>query len=442
MQNCARSGCAGCKPTRRISCSRNFAISCNNSKEGPNDALAPMPVCDAAMPPRRRGCRTCEAEPGNRWVGQQMRLQIDVLGKDGWAQIADLSEVEVPGSWCAPAGNSRVRLNERIHGSHYSGQRYELSIYPAQWPAGPARGRVECEHSDMGAQNSTQQIAARTEAIAFTTRRPEGARTDIPLIVSADFSARQHWEPDQTDFHVGDALKRTIRLEAKDLPAMVLPPLTGEAVANLSSYPETPELSEQDAYARRTESTTFLFDQSGAVPLPAYELQWWNPETRKLQIITLEGRTLAVSGSAQAEPATAAPGSRHFKITLIALTSVVIALICILTVYKYRWRNHRSDSEPALFKRLTTALHNDPPGVALTHMLAWLDCIGERPSRFFKDHTCADTQAIAARMLADPSTATQLEVLARELKQARAQYLRSKRQRLARADAQLPPLNL
>ena len=38
-------------------------------------------------------------EPQQAWVGQRVRLNIEVLGADGWAQIPDLPTVEVPGAY-------------------------------------------------------------------------------------------------------------------------------------------------------------------------------------------------------------------------------------------------------------------------------------------------------------------------------------------------------
>ncbi len=371
-----------------------------------------------------------------------MQLQIDVLGKDGWAQIADLSEVEVPGSYVRPSGNSRVRLNETIRGESYSGQRYELSIYPQRsgeqtLPPIDLNVRIQT----WGAQNATQEVNAQTETIVFTTQLPEGSRKDLPLIVSPKFSATQTWEPDQNQFTVGDALKRTITLQATELPAMVLPPLPKQAIEGLSSYAESPQLTEEQSTATRTESATYVFEQNATPSLPSHEFQWWNPETKQLKVITLVGRELSVTGGISAPVAQTENKQRHLKITLTVLTVIAIALIWLI-LNRRKQPSTKAPSESTMFKQLTLALRNEPQAYALNRLLKWLDCVGQSPSQFFESYADTETQATAAQLLADPNTVSDLNPFTSGLTHARKRYLQTKPRKQAQADAILPPLNL
>ena len=69
-------------------------------------------------------------EPAEAWVGQRVVLQIDVLGEDGWAQISRFGDMDLPGAYLVRTDSQGARLQDTIDGVSYTGQRYEVSIYP------------------------------------------------------------------------------------------------------------------------------------------------------------------------------------------------------------------------------------------------------------------------------------------------------------------------
>lgn len=380
--------------------------------------------------------------PETVWVGQRMQLQIDVLGKDGWAQIADLSELEVPGSYVRPAGNSRVRLNETIQGQAYTGQRYELSIYPQR------SGPQELPSIDLtikiqtwGTQAKAEPVQIATEAIPFTTRLPKGANPNLPVIVSADFTATQTWEPDQNEFKVGNALKRQITIKAVDLPAMVLPPISNTAVDGLATYPETPVLEDADQTAIRRESISYLFEQNARATVPSYTFQWWNPESETLKQITLEGRVLTVTGGAT-EPIPSEKDSQVGKISFALLTTGILGITWLVYNCSKRSKTHPTLNEQTNFKKVINAAKRNAHAETLNCLIAWLDCIDERPSHFFNSHADEPTRTRAIQLLTDPHSATGLREFARGLRQARKHHRKTKQLKISKAEAALPSLNL
>ena len=65
-------------------------------------------------------------------VGQRVILQIDVLAPDGWAQVKSIRDFSVQGAQVVRYETQGTRLNETIEGRAFSGQRYELSLFPQQ----------------------------------------------------------------------------------------------------------------------------------------------------------------------------------------------------------------------------------------------------------------------------------------------------------------------
>lgn len=381
-----------------------------------------------------------QLSPETVWVGQRMQLQIDVLGKNGWAQITDLSEIEVPGSYVRPSGNSRVRLNETIQGASYTGQRYELSIYPQR------SGAQQLPSIDLlikiqtwGPQSSAEPIEVATDAIPFSATLPEAADSTLPLIVSTDFSANQTWEPDQSDFKVGDALKRRVTLTVKDLPAMVLPPLSDNRVAGVSTYSETPKLSDSEEAATRIETVTHVFEQDAQVELPNHQFQWWNPDTKTLEIITLEGRSIVITGGVETPLTEQKP--RNFTFTVGLLAVAVIPLAWFLFRHFILSKSSSESNEAGLFRQVLAASKQNDPTETLNRMMAWLNYIGERPSHFFATYSDTNTQGIADRLLREPRSVRQLTGFDLGLKQARKRFRAESRKSLSKADAALPPLN-
>lgn len=380
--------------------------------------------------------------PEEVWVGQRMQLQIDVLGKDGWAQIADLSELEVPGSYVRPAGNSRVRLNETIGGESYSGQRYELSIYPQR------SGEQELPSIELlvkvqtwGAKGGTQEIAAHTDAVAFTTLLPEGADPNLPLIVSTDFQATQSWEPDQSAFKVGEALKRHITLKSSDLPAMVLPPLLQGKVEGISAYPQSPQLEDNDAGATRKESATYVFEQNDKAALSAYSVQWWNPKQKRLERITLEGRELVIT-SGVALPSTGEEQTASSRKIPLGLLTVISISLALFTWHQLNQRQKpRKTHEPTVFKQVTQSAQSGNATATLNGLLAWLDLIDLPPSQFFASYADEPTRKLGTRLVCDPQNTPNISSFASGLQAARKRYLKQQGQ-LSKADTVLPPLNL
>ena len=398
--------------------------------------------------------------PESVWVGQRMTLQIDVLGKDGWAQITDMDALEIPDCYLLPSGNSRVRLQEKIEGADYSGQRYELALYPQrdgtiQIPEIPLSIKVR----SWGANSGTKEQVVHTEASSIEATLPAGVQNVQSFVASPHFTATQTWSSDAVSFTAGDALKRSIRLEATDLPAMLLPLVSAPELPYLSSYPETPELSDtthrSTPTARRDETITYVFEANGTVDLPTYTFQWWDTTNETLQTITLPGRSVQLSGGAtsatslntEATAAAENDSKQQFGLLLLALIAGSLSY--------YQWRRHCShgnaeaNSEAAQFKQLQIDARSITAAHMLQSVITWIATLTSSTlttTEFLSQFADSDTQRHAAELLRDPST--QQSTLSnpqflKGLKHARSRYLKAQasHNQLSRADSLLPPLN-
>ena len=116
------------------------------------------------------------ATPENGWVGQKILLQVDVLAKDGWAQLKKVGDIEVSGAYLLRLESQGTRLNETVDGNTYTGQRYEFMLFTqreGRLTIGPVP--VDVEVTVWGGGEGKQVHRMSLPPVEFTTRTPPGA---------------------------------------------------------------------------------------------------------------------------------------------------------------------------------------------------------------------------------------------------------------------------
>jgi hypothetical protein len=399
--------------------------------------------------------------PEEAWVGQRVRLYVEALAVDGWAQITAAGELEIPGTYVLRTESQGTRLSETIGGAAYTGQRYELSLY-CQRP-----GRVEVPPlpvtvnvKQWGANATEVRHEVMTPGAFLACKVPPGAEGIRGLISTTGLTAAQTWSSEPETVAPGDAITRTVTLSAVDVSGMVFPPMRHPGLEGLSIYPGEPSVSDKtdrgSLRGERVEKVTYVCERPGEVVLPGIVLPWWDIDAETLRRIELPGLTFQVAGELAPEttaepPAAPVAGSRD-RLLIVAAIVVLVAL-GIGTARslggRYReWQRARRDSETAYFRRVTAALRAGDPGAISGAIMRWLDRLetGTRPARldlFLRDHGDDETRAAAAtlaRCLAEGETFTEARSLGRGLKIAR-RHLRQSRRNEQREAGVLPELN-
>ncbi|MDJ0780094.1 MAG: BatD family protein [Gammaproteobacteria bacterium] len=112
----------------------------------------------------------------------------------------------------------------------------------------------------------------------------------------------QQWDDDVAAPAVGDTLQRTITIEARGLPADVLPTdLLAETSPEIRIFPDQPVLGNRfDAdmlVGRLRQSFAVLLTRAGEIRLPPVELAWWDLQADRARTARLPGRTIRVAAS-------------------------------------------------------------------------------------------------------------------------------------------------
>ena len=318
--------------------------------------------------------------PEEAWVGQKVVLQVDVLAKDGWAQLKKIADAEVDGAYLMRLETQGTRLSETIDGDSYTGQRYEFMLFAqsdGKITVPPVAVDVEIKTWGAGGDSRIERMSL--PLAEFVTRTPPGAQGIRGLISTNNLTARQDWDPETESPVVGDAIKRRITLRAEDVSGMAFAPTLHNEIDNLGIYLGEPTVEDKftrgDLTGTRIETVTYVVERAGDFELPSVELSWWNIDTQELQHIVLPGLSLQVTG----EPAVASqPNERPSWSALIVLLVVVVFLLVfagrLLTGWT-AWRQARNETEAAFFRRIRRSARSGDQKAVLRDTMRWLDRI-------------------------------------------------------------------
>lgn len=397
--------------------------------------------------------------PEQAWIGQRVVLQVDILAPDAWAKIARFDTIDLPGAYVLPLKGEGTRIQETVDGTSYSGQRYELSIYPQrtgkfelQMPP------LEVETRTFGVSSKSIRETVRLPLMAFESRVPPGAEGLRGLVSTSRLKASQSWEPHISEIEVGDAINRTVRLEAADVSGMAFEPLQQEEIPGLATYPARVSIEDRQERGSiqgvRTESVTYVAERAGTYELPAILINWWNISSETLEQIELEGIRLSVKpGSHGNLPALSTEGSRGWIIS----TAVILLLLLALFMLRHRliagWRrmaDARAESESRYFRSLKSSVQQGRTSLIMRDLMRWIDNIDvdSQPATLeaFAKKYCepAGQQLIMQlqrSLLDDDTEFLEKQALMRILKNARKRARQKPGQETMRYSGQLPPLN-
>jgi hypothetical protein len=210
------------------------------------------------------------------------------------------------------------------------------------------------------------------------------------LISTGSLAADQSWDPETKDLEVGDAIKRTITLRADDLSGMAFAPMLHDKMDGLGVYPGEPIVEDRfargDLVGTRTETVTYVFERAGNFELPSVELTWWDTGSEELQHILLPGLKPRITGESLTETAPLKQAEQQqYKSLLLTLLMLILVVAVGFLVFGGRmvegwsvWRNARSETEAAYFRRIRHAVESGDHDVVLRETMRWLDRINDK----------------------------------------------------------------
>ena len=305
-------------------------------------------------------------------------------------------------------------------------------MFTAQQPGDFTLPPVNIDFSYHGDDDKTQQASLTLPQTRISAQLPAGvaaAGAGAAVMSATRLVIHQSLDRDASQLAAGDALVRTVEIQAADTPAMLIPPPRFQAPSGVRLYVADPVLRDSNgeggsfAGGRRIERVTYVFEDSGRYTLPAVELQWLDPHTQKPATVRAPAVVVQVKSAAHAGeriapelPVGAAAAAQHKPVDWMRLGIWLAALVLLValawTVRRRwpRWRQRRegieatrAKSDAAMFEQVLAACGVGNAQAAHLALLAWS-----------QEHAQATPQEWAAQ-LGEGSLASQLELLQRRL---------------------------
>ncbi len=317
-------------------------------------------------------------------VTQQVRFIIELSTRTWFVHGTRLEDVELADAVVQQAGGFATNFTRRDKGLTWSVQQWTVFLYPLKEKTYRIPGIVVTASIADG-KGHTLSGSVQTRPLAFRAVVPEPMRGRKNWIATTRLEVRERYSTQADRQEVGDAIGRTIVIEADGLPAMMLPIFPNKALPGLGVYEDPPRIIDDvnrgERVGRRIEHITYLIERRGAWRIPERLYSWFNLNTGQAEETRLPERWLATEGfEAPASPGKGALRDSSVPLRLLApILGVGLFLFAGLMLLRRRKRRSLSGprpSEAALRRALEKAVRTGQGEKALRILYQWLDQYG------------------------------------------------------------------
>ncbi|MFT4548438.1 MAG: hypothetical protein ACI9MB_002391 [Verrucomicrobiales bacterium] len=269
------------------------------------------------------------------WVGQRLAFSVELRARGSFAGSASFDLPRLPGSLLVKIGDPVVGSRE-IAGENWFIQTHEFALFSQR------SGTLEIPPFDVrfarreGFTGPAQEVRAQSSGFSVEIQRPPGSEGIGFLVTTGSLEITESWSPAPGAAQVGAVFKRTITQRAEQVPAMALAPAPTAAADGIRVYASdaltSDKLARGQFLGERSETLTYLVQQSGSIELPALTYVWWNPKNESLESKTLPAVAFEVAPDPRSAPA---------EETVLARRTWPWILAPLLLVGASIWQRHR-----------------------------------------------------------------------------------------------------
>ncbi|HEV7258897.1 MAG TPA: hypothetical protein VGN82_14045 [Bosea sp. (in: a-proteobacteria)] len=312
-------------------------------------------------------------------IGQPVLLHVKVLFPGEMPHPPMVKVAAPPGAQLMRFEQQAVTTRETVDGQDYVGQIFEFVVFPRRG------GDVALPAADVTLLDRAGNPigTAAGQALNFAVTIPAGIDPSGPVLAAPHVQASESWSPDPSSaFKAGDAITRTIRRKATDVPALGMAEFRFAAPAGVRVYADPPVVDDRvergSVEGVRTDKVTYVFERPGTYALPPLSQPWWDTDDRRARSETLDGITVTVMAAAAPTP----QGWRGMLLAwrrAIAAGLIGLALLPIILWAGPRltanWQHRRErhlKSEAYARKLLRTAAGTGDAAATYHALQAWL----------------------------------------------------------------------
>ncbi|MBP1872831.1 hypothetical protein LPJGGPFB_05562 [Ensifer adhaerens] len=326
-----------------------------------NVALAADPFARATL-----------ATKGTIYTGQQIEVDVDVFAPNYFLSPPQFPLFDLPGTVVTMPDDRGLNLNETINGVAFSGIRKTYIITP-QAAGDYVLPPVDIPFGYAAVPGETAQGQVKMPMLRFTVTVVPGGADGRLTVTSAKVTMTQTFDRDPASLNAGDALVRTIIVNAQGLAAMMIPEPSFDAPEGAQVYVHNPVLSEDRSDRGefrggiRKDTATYVFAKAGEYTIPAIPLQWFDPAVGKAQSVDAPAAKVSVAAAPANATGLAPPSPSPEEAPFdwlwwiaaglaVATFALVIQIAAVLAGRVQAWLDEvqadRAQSEPTAFRRV------------------------------------------------------------------------------------------
>ena len=251
---------------------------------------------------------TAEVDLKKPYLNQQVLYTMRLLNS---RRLVDVEFVPptVKDALMFPLGDSnRYEISEQ--GKRYAVEEQRYAVFPLK------SGAITITPPKFSAliyDGFPQRIRPEAPTITLNVK-PVPAKTSIAdWLPAINVEMEEEYDKQTGRLFVGDTLTREITIKALGITSELLPEYSFSAPSGVNVYSEKPErknyLQNNEVLGTATFKLTYLFNEPGSVTLPAFQVQWFNTKTGKMESVQLPERRINIIGKPGGAPVKASPPS-------------------------------------------------------------------------------------------------------------------------------------
>lgn len=317
--------------------------------------------------------RVAVTPQGQVWVGQRIEVTLTAMTPvrfvtpPSWPDL-----VASQGRIILLPEGSTIPGTERVNGVSYAALQHGYSVFVAEAGA-VVLAPIEMSVRVGGADGQPVDARAGTAETRLIAAVPPGVTDVGRLVVAPSFRMTDAIEGDTREARVGQAMVRTLRLEADDTTAMLLPAATWGSPDGVRVYPDPPVLQDRSDrgvfHALRTERVAYVPQRAGPVELPGFSVTWFDPRSGRARQVTVDPLHVDVLPAA-ATTATRTPEGGRWLLPFFAVAALLLA-----GLLAWWWHRRARRHEPSAFRMLALACRSGDARAALRALYRWSDVL-------------------------------------------------------------------
>ena len=232
-------------------------------------------------------------------VGQRVELNIEITTNQTLVSGTQIGQFEVPDLTVLRLSDFAVNSTRSLGGQNLNVQLWTLTLFPH------ADGWFDIPEIPLSlkTRNSAGAVVDKnlvTQPLRFQAFVPKPAQGIENWVAAETLTVTERFDRPLEGLKPGDAVTRTVLLQADGLPGMMMPGVALGVFEGMTAYPQLPKISDNTNRGRlkggRTEVIVYQIERHGRQVIPAQEFVWWNTTSQTLERFTLPEHSFDVRG--------------------------------------------------------------------------------------------------------------------------------------------------